>query len=168
MKTKIALRAILVALCFILTYVELLIPINLVVPGAKLGFSNIVVLFALYNLDTKSAFVINVVRITLSAVLFSTPITWAYSVTGGILSFFAMYFVKKIKPLSEVSVSATGGIFHNVGQILVATFIFSTIQIVYYLPFLMIIGMLTGILNGYIAAIVNERLKKMNIKTGLK
>ncbi len=162
MKT-LPLIAILVALCFILTYVEILVPINLIVPGAKLGLSNLVVLYALYSIDTKSAFFINVIRITLSALLFSSVLTWSYSITGGILSFISMYLIKKTNKFSVIAVSAVGGILHNVGQILVAILIFSTSQIAYYLPVLILIGMITGIINGFISAILIRRIGKFHL-----
>ncbi len=160
-KSKLATASILVALCFMLSYIEALIPFNLIIPGAKIGLSNIVVLYALYNLDTKYAFYINIIRICLSAMLFSTPITWIYSFAGGMLSFLSMILIKRVKFLSIISVSATGGIMHNLGQILVASLLFSNAKIVYYFPFLFVLGLVSGILNGYIGAILNERFKKI-------
>lgn len=153
--------AILVTLCLILSYVEVLIPFNFVIPGVKLGLSNIVIVYALYAFDLKTAFSINIIRIVLSALLFTNPITMLYSISGGVLSFIAMVLIKQVKCLSLISVSVTGGIFHNVGQILMAMVVLSSAKIIYYLPVLMFCGILTGILTGYIGAVVTRRLSKI-------
>ena len=46
---KIAGVGVLVALAMVLSYLESLIPISLGIPGIKLGLSNVVTLFALYQ-----------------------------------------------------------------------------------------------------------------------
>lgn len=156
---KIATFGLLTTLCLILSYVEILIPLNFAIPGVKLGLSNIVVMMALYLMDLKSAFFINIVRIFLNGILFSNPITMAYSFAGGMLSLLAMVIVKKINSLSIISVSITGGIFHNVGQILMACFYLGSSKVLYYLPVLFIFAVITGVLTGIIATIVVERIK---------
>lgn len=154
---KIAKYGLMIALCLILTYVEVLIPFNFAIPGVKLGLSNIVVLYALYNFDIKSAFCINILRILLAGFLFSNPITIAYSISGGFLSLIAMILIKSVKCLSVISISITGAIFHNIGQIIAAYFLLGSDKIIYYLPFLLISGLVTGLLTGIVGAIVVER-----------
>lgn len=156
---KIATFGLLTTLCLILSYVEMLIPLNFAIPGVKLGLSNIVVMMALYLLDVKSAFFINVTRILLNGLLFSNPVTIMYSFAGGMLSLLAMVLVKKINSLSIISVSITGGIFHNVGQILMAYVYLGSVKVAYYLPFLLVFAIITGILTGIIGMIVVERIK---------
>lgn len=158
MKSKIIARnSLMVSLCLILTYVEVLIPLNFAIPGAKIGLSSIVVVFALYNSGIKSAFGINIVRILLAGFLFANPIMITYSIAGGLLSFIMMVLIKKLKIFSLISVSITGGIFHNIGQIIAAYFYLGSDKVIYYLPFLLIFGLIAGLLTGIIGSIVVER-----------
>ena len=82
MKTKkVALFGMLVALAFIFSYIEYLIPLPLPT-GVKLGVANIVVIVALYFLGTKEAIIISVIRILLSGFAFGIS-TLPYSLVGG-------------------------------------------------------------------------------------
>lgn len=91
---------------------------------------------------------------------FGNVYSLAYSLCGGILSFAVMYLVKKTK-LSVIGVSMLGGICHNIGQIIVAAIIMETINIAYYLPVLLVAGLLTGLLLGVVSKIVIERFEKL-------
>ena len=156
---RIATAGIMITLCLILTYIEVLIPFNFGIPGIKLGLANVVVMYALYNMGIKWAFSINLLRILLTGFLFTNPITIIYSISGGILSFLSMIAIKKVRCLSIISVSVTGGIFHNIGQIFMAYIYLGSEQVILYLPLLLIFGTITGLLTGYIGAIVIERTK---------
>ncbi len=149
---KITYIGIFVALALILSYVEALIPFNFGIPGVKLGLANLVVVCALYMTDAKSAFVVGMLRIVLSSLLFSPGIMVLYSLAGGMLSFLAMYLFRRLTKLSIVGVSIIGGVFHNIGQLAVAALILETFKIAYYLPVLMISGLITGMLIGICAS----------------
>ena len=150
------------ALALIFSYVETFIPINALIPipGVKLGLANIVVLVALYTMKFGDALAIAVIRIFLSGLLFGNPMTIAYSFVGGMMSLFIMWFLKKTK-LSVIGVSMVGGICHNIGQLLVAVVLTSTVRLAYYLPVLLISGLITGLLMGIVAKIVIERLGRI-------
>ena len=62
---KIAKYGLLIALAFIFSYIESLIPIPFPVPGIKLGLANLVVIIAIYGIGVKEAFVLSMVRILL-------------------------------------------------------------------------------------------------------
>jgi heptaprenyl diphosphate synthase len=89
--------------------------------------------------------------------------SFAYSISGGILSFLAMYGVMKLlgDSISEVSVSIIGAIFHNIGQLLMASIILSNIKMIYYLPFLMLSAVATGLIVGLTGKILIKYLKKI-------
>ena len=123
MAKKTALGGMLVALAFVFSYIETLIPVNLGIPGAKLGLANLVVMVALYTLGAKEAFALSMVRILLTGFTFSSAAAMLYSFAGGILSYIVMVLAKKTGRLSVTGVSVLGGIFHNVGQILVAMWV---------------------------------------------
>ena len=126
MAKKTALLGMLVALAFVLSYIETLIPVNLGIPGAKLGLANLVVMVALYTLGTKEAFALSMVRILLTGLTFSSMAAMLYSFAGGLLSFAVMYLAKRSKLFSAAGVSVLGGISHNAGQIFVAMWVLDT------------------------------------------
>lgn len=146
----------------ILSYVESLIPFYFGIPGMKLGLPNLLVLIILYFYGWKEALAVNVLRIVLNSFLFGNMFGLFYSLAGAFCSFAMMLLCKKMKFFSMLGVSIAGGIFHNVGQIIVAIFVVKTIQVAYYLPFLLIAGAVTGLLLGFAA---KEVLQKMRIDT---
>lgn len=143
MTKKLTISALLVALAMILSYVEVLIPFNFGIPGIKLGLANLVVVVALYLLNARQALMISVVRILLVSFTFGNMAALLYSITGGLLSFAVMVLCRRIKGLSTMSVSVAGGISHNIGQILVAVFVVKNLNLLFYLPVLMIAGIIT-------------------------
>lgn len=158
----IAFYGIMIALAFIFSYLESFIPVNALIPipGVKLGLANIVILFALYTNSIKQAIVIAIIRVLLAGLLFGNPMTIAYSLCGCALSLMIMWATKKTS-LSIIGVSMLGGIFHNIGQLIMAVILTSTIQIAYYVPVLLISGLITGLLMGFAAKLVIERINKI-------
>ncbi len=162
-KTKrISISALCVALAFVLSYFESLIPLNFGVPGIKLGLANIVVLTALYLLPKSDAFVISFIRILLSGLLFSGAFSLAYSFAGGLLSFCVMLLLKNSKKISMLGVSVLGAVSHNVAQIIVAIIIMESKSIAYYLPVLLISATVSGVVVGILSAVVFSRFYKKN------
>lgn len=149
--SRLALAAMLSCLALIFSYIEFLIPIDFGIPGIKLGLANLLIIIALYGLEWKYALAINLVRITLSGLLFSGAFGVVYSLSGGLLSFFVMAILKKTHKFSIVGVSMAGGVFHNLGQILVAAKLVSNVKIFYYFPFLLFSGIVTGVIIGFFA-----------------
>lgn len=159
---QVAYYGIFVALAFVFSFVEVLIPISLGIPGIKLGLANIVVLTALYAMGPKEAFFISCVRIVLVGFTFGNMASLLYSLAGGLLSWLVMCLLKKIKGFSMIGVSLAGGISHNIGQIFVAALMLKTTSVMYYLPVLLIAGTITGILIGILGGMllkVQLRLK---------
>ena len=154
---KVALAALLAALALIFSYVESLIPLSVTMPGVKLGVANLVILVALYKLDFKYAFAINIVRILVSGLLFSGVFGVLYSLAGGVLSIVIMWILKKTDLFSIVGVSMAGGVAHNFGQVLVAAILISDLRMFIYLPVLMFSGIVSGIVIGYIAYYIINR-----------
>lgn len=152
--------SLMIAIAFAFSYLESLIPFNFGIPGIKLGIANLVVIVALYTMNAKDALFISIIRILLSGLAFSGPFAMIYSLIGGLLSFLVMFATKKSNKLSPICVSALGGTVHNFGQILVAAVVMRTYRIIYYFPILMIVGLVTGILNGIIADIIIKRIAK--------
>lgn len=161
MKTnKIAYLGLLIALAFVFSYVEFLLPINLGIPGAKLGLANLVIIVAMYTIREKEAFVLSMIRIVLVGFTFGSMSSMLYSFAGGILSFAVMVLAKKTEKLSATGVSVLGGIFHNIGQILLAMLVLETASLVAYLPLLLIVGCVSGVVIGLLGAMVTMRIRR--------
>ena len=156
---KLTTLAITISFAMILSYLESRIPAFVAIPGIKIGFANIAIIFALYKLGIKEAAVVSVLRIILVSTLFGSPVSMIYSLAGGVLSLIAMSLLKCFTPLSEITVSVCGGVLHNVGQIAMASIMLSTNVIVYYLPFLVVSGIVAGIAVGVAAGILIKRIR---------
>ncbi len=143
--------SLLVSMALILSLIERMIPVPFVTPGAKLGLANLVIIISIYTLGNyKESFVVLILRIFLAAMLGGNMSTLLYSATGGIFSFIITILVKKLggKHVSIIGVSASAAVFHNVGQLLVASIILNNFNIFLYLPILSSIGIVTGIFIG--------------------
>jgi len=158
---NIATYGLLIALAFILSYIETLIPMLVPVPGIKLGLANLVVLTALYVMGVKQALILSILRIVLVGFTFGSPSTMIFSLAGGLLSWLMMSLFRKFKLFSLVGVSILGGIAHNIGQIAVSIVVVDNINIIYYLPILLISGVVTGTLIGILGAMIVKRLNNI-------
>lgn len=155
---KIARMGLLIALAMILSYVESRIPAFVAIPGIKMGLANIVVVFALYKLGFKEAAIVSVLRVLLSALLFGSILSLVYSASGAVLSLLGMTLLKKTRLFGTVAVSVSGAVLHNAGQIIAACLMLETSTIAYYMPFLIISGVVTGIVIGLAAALIIKRI----------
>lgn len=111
--------------------------------------------------DVSEAFLINVLRIVLSGFLFSNLYAIFYALAGAVLSFSAMLLGRRAGCFSAVGISVLGGVFHNIGQLLVAMFVVETFYVGYYLPFLIAAGTVTGALLGIAALEIMPYLKRL-------
>ena len=157
---RIAHYALLIALAMVLSWLESLIPVSSAVPGVKLGLTNLVVLFALYRMGPWDALSMSLIRVVLVSLTFGNAFAFAYSFAGAALSFLIMWALKKSGKFSTVGVSVAGGVGHNIGQILVASVVLDSGGIFYYLPILLISGILAGVGIGLAGAVLIERLPK--------
>lgn len=158
MKNKIAYWGVFLALALVCSYVESLIPISFGIPGVKLGLTNIVVILMLYTIGAKDAILISVLRIILAGFMFGNAFSIIYSLAGGILSFIVMLLLKNTGKLKILSISTAGGISHNVGQLIVAALVVENYNILFYVPVLIIAGIITGFLIGLLAGEIVLRI----------
>lgn len=162
-KTKlVATYGLLIAIAFTLSFLESLVPINIGVPGVKLGFSNIVVMYALYSMKRVDAFAVSMIRILITGLVFSGAFSLSYSFAGGILSLVIMMLLYRLNKMSVIGVSVVGAVMHNLGQIIVAGVVMHTSRIIYYFPVLLISGVVTGVIVGILSGIIITRLNKIN------
>ena len=165
---KTAFMGLFAAAAIILGYMESLIPFFVGIPGIKLGLANLVIVIVLYKTDWKEALLLSVVRIVLAGFIFGNLFSIIYSLAGGILSLAVMAFLVRTGRFSVAGVSMAGGVSHNVGQLIVAMVIVETYQVGYYLPVLLISGLLTGAVIGIVAGEVLKRIRSLEFKTTVK
>ena len=156
---RIAQIGVLVSLAMVLSYLESLFPVFLAVPGIRIGLANIVIVFALYHLGFRAALGISVVRVVLSALLFGSVISMSYSLCGALISLAMMAILKRSGLFGTVAVSVVGGVSHNLGQIAIACLILQTKAIAYYIPVLILSGVVSGVVIGIVSAVVIARLE---------
>jgi heptaprenyl diphosphate synthase len=160
MKTKkLTVLALTIAVAMILSYLESMIPAFVAIPGIKMGLANIAVVFALYKLGWKEAAGVSLLRVVLVSLLFGHLASFFYSFAGAVLSLLGMILLQKTGRFSEVAVSVTGGVLHNIGQIAMACILLETDVVRFYLPFLILSGTLAGVVIGVAAAILVRRVK---------
>lgn len=149
----------LVALSIVLSILESFIPL-FNVPGIKLGLANIVIITTLYIYGIKEAIIVSLIRILFISVLRTGfGLSLYFSLAGSFLSLFGMFIAKKT-PLSVIGVSIIGSICHITGQITIATLLLDT-NLSYYLPFMIIFSMITGLVIGFIS---RENIKFLESK----
>ena len=148
------------ALAFIFGYIENLIPVPVPFPGIKLGLANLVLVLVLYRKGFRYTFGLAMLRNILNAFTFGSLFSLFYSLAGSIFSLLAMTFLKNTgkSRFSVLSVSAFGGIVHNIGQLLAAIILVGFRSIIWYFPVLYFSGLITGILIGMITAQTLKRL----------
>ena len=155
---KAALYGLFLALALVASWLERLIPISPGIPGVKMGLANLVTMVLLYTVGLQAACAVTCARILLAGLLFGNAFSITYSFAGAILSMTVMVLLRKTGLFSVTGVSIAGGVFHNVGQILVAMAVLGMSALIYYLPFLIIAGLAAGTLIGLVSGILIRRL----------
>ena len=159
MTKRLTRMGLLTALALIIFTVEAQIPPIVPIPGVKLGLANIITVYAMFSLGPKDTLCILLCRIILGSVFAGNMMTIFYSFTGGILCYLTMLLMRKIVTEKQIWVcSILGAIAHNIGQILAAIWIARTIQLLIYLPVLLISGIIAGLITGLAAQFTIHRL----------
>ena len=149
-----------IALAMILSFVESQIPALVAIPGIKVGLPNLVMVFLLYRVGWKETVTVSIIRIILVSILFGNVQSLSFSIAGALLSLLAMILLKKLNWFSCITVSVVGGICHNIGQIIAACIWTQTAEVAFYLPVLLISGIVAGAVIGIVAGIIVKRLEK--------
>ena len=146
-----------VALALILSYGERLLPPLMAVPGVKVGLPNIVILFLLYRYGWREAGGVSLIRLLLSAALFTGFAAFFYGLAGAALSLAGSTMLKKSDRFSPLGVSVAGGVLHNLGQITLAALVLNSGYLFAYLPVLLLSGTVAGALVGLLSGILIRR-----------
>ncbi len=159
MRNKTARYALLTALAMVLSWLESLLVFPGLLPGMKVGLTNIVVLFALYRMGLRDAVRISLARALLASMTFGNAYSFAYSLAGAALSLAVMAGLKKWDKFSLLGVSAAGGVCHNLGQLAVAVAVLETARLGWYLPALLASGTAAGVVIGIAGGLAVERVR---------
>lgn len=151
--------ALLTALALIIFIIEAQIPPLTAIPGVKMGLANIITLVTLYRFGRRDALMVLLVRVFLGSVFAGQMMTLLYSLAGGLLCYAVTALLYTYIPQRRIwLLSMIGAVCHNIGQILVAIFVTATPEIVWYLPFLFLSGLISGCFTGLAAGYVLKRL----------
>lgn len=159
---KLSLYALFTAVCIIFGFIESLIPTSFIAPGIKLGLSNSVALLLIVMGDNKGALIVNVLRICLSSLLFGSPFSLLFSLSAGLVSVVVCILLKRVNGISAVGISVFGAVIHNVVQTAVAVFVLNK-GVLFYLPILILGGMVSGTVIGFISLTVSKKIKTIGI-----
>ncbi len=165
---RLALCAVLTALALGLSTMESMFPVTLAIPlpGVKLGLANIVTVFALYALGAPSAILILLARCFLGAIFAGNFNALLFSLLGGLSAMGAMILLKKCRRLTLYGVSIGGAAAHNVGQICAAMLTLGSVNVLGYLPVLLVVSVFTGALTGFVSGLLQKALNMQEVSHG--
>lgn len=156
---KLTVLSLFTTLSLIIFALESVIPPLVPVPGIKLGLSNIVTLILIREYSARDTLLVLLARILLASFLFGQAISLLYSLAGGLLSLGAMLLVNRLLHRRYLFLTGTvGGLFHNLGQLLIALFLTQVSGVLAYLPFLILGGIVTGLFTGLCAHFARKYL----------
>ena len=160
-----AMVAILASVAVVLGIVESFIPFAIAVPGAKLGLGNIMVLTCLYYFKGRDAVALIVLKTLLTSFILGTFSTFLFSFFGSMASFLVMFALLRVRKdlFSLAAISIMGGIAHNLGQLAAAALVLGTTSIFFYLPLLLVSGVVTGFFIGVAATYLIGSLDKLGL-----
>jgi len=159
---RIALSGILTSLMLVLGLIERQFPLPVGIPGIKLGLANSVLLYGVYMLGIRQTVILMILKTLMGWFIYSNMSAMLYSFAGGALSVLAMVLISRIKGMSVIGASVGGAVCFNIGQVLMAVILLHTPQLIFsYLPVLMVSGVITGVLTGFVAKLVMRHLSSM-------
>ena len=156
--------ALLTAIALTIFMVEAQIPSPIAIPGVKLGLANIVTVWVMFTFGAKDAALVLCARIFLGAVFSGNMSTILYSAGGGLLALCVLWGMSKVLSRKQIWLaSPVSGVFHNLGQFLVAAGVMKTTVVFAYFPYLLIAGAAAGLFTGWCAQFLSWRLEKINM-----
>lgn len=159
---RLAELALFVACALLLFLVEAALPPLAPIPGIKPGLANIITLVVLYRWSRRDALLVLVVRIVLGALFAGPPLMLLFSLSGGLLAYGLYAFAQPFTPLKRLPFLAmAGACLHNLGQLVVCALVLQTPDVFWYLPPLLVSGLITGCFTGLVAQLLLSHLKKI-------
>ena len=141
----------LTAAMLVLGYIEYILPITTAIPGVKLGLSNTVLIYGVYAFTPQIVLLLMLVKTLISGLLFGGVSAMMYALAGGLLSVGGMLLLRKLPGIGVVGVSVVGAVLHNIGQVILAMWIFQTNKLLYYMAVLILAAVIMGCTTGIVA-----------------
>lgn len=159
---RLALDAAFLGLALILSYVESLFPVSVLIalPGFKLGLANIIVLWLAVNLSAWDAGVVSLLRVSIVAMLFGTPMSFWFSFGGAFCSFLSILLVRRLPFFSYIGASVLSAAAHNFGQLVAASCLFGIGTMLAYLPIMLVAAVIFGALCGMLLNLIAPRMER--------
>ena len=159
----IAFLGLMLAMVLVLSMLEHMIPpIPLLPPNIKLGLSNIITMYCFFFVGRKYALFLAILK-SVFVFLIRGAIAGALSLTGGVLSILVIAFLVFLfnSKISYTLVSIAGAIAHNLGQIIIASFILGSDLVFIYTPVLLVSGVIMGSITGTLLKVVMPVFKNI-------
>ena len=146
--SKVSLMGLLFALAMAFSYLESMLVIPGLLPGMRLGLSNLVTMYGLFVLGKRAGYTMAVMK-AVFVVLTRGFVAGMLSLSGGIFSVTAIVLVDFLSKhsLHYITLSVIGAIFHNIGQLILARYL-TSVFLYYYIPVLLVTGLVVGIITG--------------------
>lgn len=168
---SIALTGLLFALALVLSLFERSLPaLPFAPPGVKFGLSNIVVMYTMFFVGKRWAIALAVLKAGF-VVMITSPVSGFVSLMGGLSSVLVMSLLIALfrKKISYFIISVFGAVFHNVGQLTAVSIYYKGIYVWwYYLPALIIFGIISGLITSFLLKLLLPALSKLGIKLSLE
>lgn len=137
------------AIALTIFMIESRIPLPIPIPGAKLGLANAVTLYVVYTMGVAAAAKVLFCRIILGGIFAGQMLTLMYSATGGFFCLVFLIFAKKSTTWKQIwFISPLCAIAHNTGQVMLASYVMGTDAILYFLPYLILLALVSGLFVG--------------------
>lgn len=155
---KACLSALFATMALLSFMLESLVP-PIIIPGARLGVSNVFVLLSTITLGAPFGVAVLVIKCVLGSIFAGNPSTIFYSLPAGAIALtFEILLLLFAKRISVVSISVAGGVINNVAQNTVFCLVTKTYEYFLYLPYLALIGALSGAIIGFIVYLLVKKL----------
>ena len=156
---RVALSGVMLALALIVSLIENMIPpIVPMLPYAKLGLTNVVLLACFMLVGVWEGYVVLLLKCLLSAVYAGNMSMLIWSLPSALVAYTIMVLLSKTKLFSVTGLSVVGGMLHNFTQIVVATLLLGT-SVFFYLPYMLLAGGVAGLVTGVICHFAVNSLK---------
>lgn len=157
---RMVMLAMLFATAVVLSIVEGMLPQPIPVPGVRFGLSNIVVMYAVFFLNAKDALMIAVLK-AFFGMLTRGAVAGLLSLSGGVFSVCIMVILLWIfkEKGSYLLYSMCGALAHNIGQFAAISLLYTSMSMIYYLPVLLISGVVAGSVTSVLLKTVLPLLK---------
>lgn len=165
---KIAGVSLLLAMSLIAFMLESFLP-PIFIPGAKLGLGNAFSMLALILYSPAVAFLIVILRCVLGNLITGSLSAMIFGLCAGTVSISAGILLWKFAfpKISMVCISVCCAVIHNIVQCVVFCAVSQTWEAVVYLPYLVILGAISGFAVGLACVLIVKRIpSRMFAKMG--